>query len=86
MERGQVRSLAAAAAGLAAAPSPCLRFSWYASGGFFPEKTPLRGKPLAEQQGLGAAARREGAAARPEGAAARPKVGLRPPGPQGPHY
>ena len=26
------------AADLAAAPSPCLRFSWYASGGFFPGK------------------------------------------------
>ena len=45
---------------------------------FCREKTSLRGKPLAEQQGLGAAARREGAAARLEGAAARPEPPRRP--------
>ena len=38
--------LAAAAAGLAAAPSPCLRFSWYASGGFFPAKNAFFGKKV----------------------------------------
>ena len=45
---------------------------------FLPEKTPLRGKPLAGQQGLEAAARPLAAAARPEGAAARPEPPRRP--------